>query len=289
MDFIETWNKDLKKLNRGKVGAPYTYPECLMVFLAYLHVLLNIDYRGLEGFLRGLSKLVSFDVPDYTTICMRVNKVVIEIKKTLIPYRGKEVVISLDSSGAKVTNRGEWMRQKWKVRRGWIKVHISVDDQNKQVVGIEVTDESVSDTKEFENLIKQSVDNVNATGGVVVQANADGAYDSNDNFKVLESHHITPVIKIRNNEGPTYRSKNPRKGYAREFRESGYRGWRDKYRYGKRWNTEGTFSAVKRKFGEFVRATKVEHMFNEVKLKNLFYNAILRHDKTHKPFFASLV
>ena len=43
------------KLNREKVGAPYEYPECLMVFLAYLHVLLNIDYRGLEGFLRGLS------------------------------------------------------------------------------------------------------------------------------------------------------------------------------------------------------------------------------------------
>ena len=74
------------KLNREKVGAPYEYPECLMVFLAYLHVLLNIYYRGLEGFLRGLS------------------------------------------NGAKVTNRGEWIRQKWTVHRGWIKVHISVDD-----------------------------------------------------------------------------------------------------------------------------------------------------------------
>jgi len=113
-------------------------------------MLLNIDYRGLEGFLRGLFRLIHFDVPDYTTICRRVNKLSIEIKKTLIPYKGKEVVISLDSSGAKVANRGEWMRQKWKVRRGWIKVHISVDDQNKQVVGIEATDESISDTKEFE-------------------------------------------------------------------------------------------------------------------------------------------
>ena len=137
LDFIETQDKDLEKLNRGKVGAPYVYPECLMVFLAYLHVLLNIDYRGLKGFLRGLSRLISFDVPDYTTICRRVNKVAIEIKKTLISYKDKEVVVYLDSSGAKVTNRGEWTRQKWKVRRGWIKVHIAVDDQNKQVVGIE--------------------------------------------------------------------------------------------------------------------------------------------------------
>ena len=75
---LETQDKDLEKLNRGKVGAPYVYPECLMVFLAYLHVLLNIDYRGLKGFLRVLSRLISFDVPDYTTICRRVNKVAIE-------------------------------------------------------------------------------------------------------------------------------------------------------------------------------------------------------------------
>ena len=75
MDFIETWDKDLEKLNRGKVGI------CLlMVFLAYLHVLLNIDYRGFKGFLR--SRLISFDVPDYTTICRRVNKVAINPIKT---------------------------------------------------------------------------------------------------------------------------------------------------------------------------------------------------------------
>ena len=122
-----------------------------------------------------------------------------------------------------------------------------------------------------------------------MQTNADGAYDSNDNFKTLESHDITPAIKIRENEGPTYRSKNPRKGYAREFRELGYEGWRDKYKYGKRWYPEGTFSAVKRKFGEFVRATKVKNMFNEVKLKYLFYNAIIKHDVTHRSFFGSLV
>ena len=52
------------------------------------------------------------------------------------------MVVYLDSSGAKVTNRGEWMRQKWKVRRGWIKVHIAVDDQNKQVVDIECAEQN---------------------------------------------------------------------------------------------------------------------------------------------------
>jgi len=77
-----------------------------MVFLAYLHLLLNIDYRGLKGFLRGLSGLINFDVPDYTTICRRVNKVAIEIKKTLISYKDKEVVVYLDSSG--MTKISKW-------------------------------------------------------------------------------------------------------------------------------------------------------------------------------------
>ena len=126
------------------------------------------------------------------------------------------------------------------------------------------------------------MENVEEKGGEVVQASADGAYDANDNFEFLEAHNIIPAIKIRKNEGPTYRSKNPRKGYAREFRELGYEGWRDKYK-------ESTFSAVKRKFGEFVRATKVKNMFNEIKLKYILYNAILKYDVTHTSFFASLV
>ena len=46
---------------------------------------------------------------------------------------------------------------------------------------------------------------------------------------------------------------------------------------------------MKRKFGEFVRATKVKNMFNEVKLKYLFYNAIIKYDVTHRSFFGSFV
>ena len=92
-----TRDKDLEKLNRGKVGI------CLlMVFLAYLHVLLNIDYRGLKGFLRA--SLISFDVSDHH---LQTSK---QSRYRKRPYKDKEVVVYLDSSGAKVTNRGEWMR-----------------------------------------------------------------------------------------------------------------------------------------------------------------------------------
>ena len=57
-------------------------------------------------------------------------------------------------------------------------------------MGIEATDESISDTKEFKNLVGQSVENVEDKGGEVVQASADGAYDANDNFEFLKAHNI---------------------------------------------------------------------------------------------------
>ena len=55
--------------------------------------------------------------------------------------------------------------------------------------GIEATDESISDTKEFKNLVGQSVENVKDKGREVVQASADGAYDANDNFEFLKAHN----------------------------------------------------------------------------------------------------
>ena len=33
-------------------------------------------------------------------------------------------MIALDSTGIKVANRGEWMRHKWHVRKGYLKIHM---------------------------------------------------------------------------------------------------------------------------------------------------------------------
>ena len=35
--------------------------------------------------------------------------------------------IAIDSSGIKVTNKREWIRHKWKVKRGYLKMHIAVN------------------------------------------------------------------------------------------------------------------------------------------------------------------
>ena len=56
---------------------------------------------------------------------------------------------------------------------------------------------------------------------------------------------------------------------VREFQNLRYDGWKEKHGYGRRC-VVGFFSAVKRCFGETVRATSVEGMFREVEKKFLF-------------------
>lgn len=51
------------------------------------------------------------------------------------------------------------MREKWRIRRGWIKVHAMVDVETNQILGIEITNESVQDDEAFIPLFYQTVDN----------------------------------------------------------------------------------------------------------------------------------
>ena len=66
--------------------------------------------------------------PDYGTISRRINKPDIKINEGL----GNDIVIALDSTGIKVANREEWMRHKWHVRKGYLKIHVAVDIKNKK-------------------------------------------------------------------------------------------------------------------------------------------------------------
>ena len=45
--WVKAWNAELRKMNQGKVGAKYVYPESFMKLFAVLHQW--IDYRGLQG------------------------------------------------------------------------------------------------------------------------------------------------------------------------------------------------------------------------------------------------
>ena len=156
MEFLDNWSKELNIMNRGKEGARFRYPESFIRLLAIIHAYL-LPYRQLEGFIRALSSNLEGleKVPDYTTIWWRIAKRKMDIKlDTSIINSNEDIVIAVDSTGIKVANRGEWMREKWKTRRrGFIKIHIAVDVKSKQITSIQVTKENVTDGKMLKSLV----------------------------------------------------------------------------------------------------------------------------------------
>ena len=158
--FLENWDADLDEINRDKLGRKFESPPSFIQFLMMVHVIFNLPYRQMEGFLRKLADIVpQIRAADYTTIWRRGTKLDIKLVDTL-KESDEPVVVALDSSGIKVTNRGEWMREKWKIHRGWIKVNLSVNVKTKEIVGIKVTDETVSDGSNFVSLMDQSANNL---------------------------------------------------------------------------------------------------------------------------------
>ena len=71
------------------------------------------------------------------------------------------------------------MRDKWHVRKGYLKIHIAVDIKKKRILSLEVTSEEVHDDgKVLKKLVDSASENNNLKGILV-----DGMYDSNKNFR----------------------------------------------------------------------------------------------------------
>ena len=83
-------------------------------------------------------------------------------------------VIAIDSTGIKVSNRGEWIRHKWNVKRGYLKIHLAVDIKKKRILSLHVTSEQVHDGKILPELIDDITIKQNKIVNTVI---ADGSYD----------------------------------------------------------------------------------------------------------------
>jgi hypothetical protein len=103
-DVIKNWNSELNKMNDGKEGASYRYPDSFVQLLGYMRVYFHLPYRQTEGVVRAYAGDKTQSIPDYSsTINRRVNKLNIKINERI----GNDIIIVLDSTGIKVTNRGE--------------------------------------------------------------------------------------------------------------------------------------------------------------------------------------
>jgi len=96
----------LSSLNRGKRGRPFEFPDQFITFGAMIHFLFNLRYRQLQGFFRGLSKFIHISAPHFTTLQKRICKLNMDLKDSLV-NNTEPIIITVVSSGVKVSNRGE--------------------------------------------------------------------------------------------------------------------------------------------------------------------------------------
>src|SRR3954453_17570766 len=157
-DVINNWDTELKEMNKDKVGEPFSYPDTFVLLLGYAKVYFHLPYRQTEGIAQGHAYGKVPSIPDYTTINRRINRLYIKIKD--IDNKNKQIkdeyiVVAIDSTGIKVTNRGQWMKEKWHIKnkKGYLKIHIAVDVKTKKILSIKVTDAHIHDSKALPELV----------------------------------------------------------------------------------------------------------------------------------------
>lgn len=276
-DVIDNWDEELKQMNKDKIGEPFHYPNTFLLLLGYAKAYFHLPYRQTEGITQAHAKGKVPSIPHFTTINRRINRLDIKIndrKSNSKELEDDYLIIAIDSTGIKVTNRGQWMRDKWGTRKGYLKIHIAVNIKTKKILSIKVTDEHVHDSKSLPELVENIIesDSVTAIGKIF----GDGAYDNNDVFRYLSDNGILPCIKVRKNAKARWKKGNILRNLSVIFQKKDLQGWKDSIvSYGQRWMVETVFSCLKRTFGEHVCSVKFENMIQEMMLKASLYNKLI--------------
>ena len=275
-DFLDSWDADLARMNENKKGKKYKFPDSFILIIGHIKVYLHLPYRQTEGIIKATGKNLP-DHPCYSQICRRINNLDIDINNSIDDDDDDDavIIIAADSTGIKVTNRGQWMQDKWDVKnkKGYLKIHVAVDIKTKQILALEVTDEKVHDSKVIKNLVEGVLNN---NRNVKIKSFiGDGAYDSNENFKYLKEKRIRPIIKVKRNSIISSKNSNVRNREV-GFQIKDYYKWKKKRNYGSRWMAETAFSSIKRMFGEYISATKFQNMVKEMTMKVSLYNLFRR-------------
>ena len=277
-DFLDTWDSELERMNKNKMGKPFLFPNSFILVIGYIRYFFHLPYRQTEGIIKATGKRLPEKPPSYGHICKRINKLNVNITNDNTDDDDVDdyIIIAIDGTGIKVTNRGQWMSEKWNVqnrKKGYLKIHVAVNIKTKEILALEVTDEKVHDGKMLTKLIDRVLDNQGITK--IKSVLADGAFYSNANFRYIEDKRIKPGIKVRKNSIVSPKNNGLRNKEVMRQSKDLLR-WKKKRKYGHRWIAETVFSTIKRTFGEYVSTTRFQNMVKEMMIKVSLYNLFRR-------------
>jgi Transposase DDE domain len=270
-DVLDAWEHDNAQ---WKVGHPFVYSDLAIESLLMLRELFRLPYRQTEGLARALVKLMSTDVriPDYTSLQKRAAKLDVAIQVAQASAGPIHVVV--DSTGLKVYGEGEWKVRKHGVgkRRTWRKLHLAVNPGTHEIVAETLTENSVHDADQVDELLDQVDTGVETFYG-------DGAYDQWKVYESLDNRKVWTIIPPRKNakikqHGNASADPLQRDESIRQIRRDGLKAWKESIGYHRRSLAETAMHRFKRCFGEGLKNRKLENQQTEValrcKLLNLF-------------------
>jgi Transposase DDE domain len=113
ISFLRSSNKEILKMNQGKVGAPFEYSRTYIQFLAFLRIGFKTAYRTVQGIVRGLSDYIRIKEIHFTQIRRRILKIKPAIGNLNLDNDDKPITLIVDASGLTITKKGDYIEQKW--------------------------------------------------------------------------------------------------------------------------------------------------------------------------------
>jgi transposase len=211
-------------------------------------------------------------VPHYNSVfrCLE-DPSLTSLLKTLIeesatPLKAAETDFAVDSSGFSTSALVHWYDERYgrhRHERRWVKVHLMCSVHTHVVTSVEVTPTDSADAPQFAGLVATT-----AQRFPIQEVSADKAYLSVDNLQVVAGIGAIAYIPFKQHTT----GLRPDALWNRMWHYYMFQRETFLQHYHKRSNAETTFSMIKGKFGEVVRAKLPVAQVNEVLCKILCHN-----------------
>lgn len=275
--FLKSAKREIKNMNKGKVGAPFEYSHTYIQFLAFLKIGFKISYRTVQGIVRGLSDYIRVEEIHFTQIRRRILKVKPSVGNLNLDNDddddddNKPLTLIVDASGLTITKKGDYIEQKWiSKKKEFIKLHIAVDAKSEKIISFRVTKGNIHDSKKFIPLIREASKEYG-----IDKVYADKAHDNRCTFNLLDNLNIEPAIQIRKNASIKTKGCLLRRDEVLLIRKLGYERLEQLKDTGRRWIAEIVFSSLKRVLGENLLSRKFKAQKVEAGLKVVLYNKFI--------------
>jgi hypothetical protein len=262
-ELIENWTTTEKS---GGRGASPTYTDAAIEAMAMVKYLFRQASRQTEGLLCSIFKMlkVRLPVPDHTTFSRRLARLAVRLP---VKEVGRARHVVCDSTGVKVYGEGEWKVRQHGVtkRRTWRKLHLSVDEESREIIVAGGSTNSVSDGEMLPVMLAEITDEIR-------QVSCDGIYDQRKCYKAINRLRARAIIPPRRGariwqHGNKRAERLGRDENLREIRKNGRKKWKEDAGYHRRSLAETTVFRYKMTFGDKLHSRKIENQFNEMFIK----------------------